>query len=516
MPTPEQVLPPLLEKLRRQQLYAKTFDGYYDGSHRIAIVDQEYAETFGVLGGDARLLALRPPDTNVAAVGIDALSERLSIETFREGDRVGGAQGSAETAAETAARHLFDECDLEVQQSVGVTEALIKGRSFLLASPGTNGTVVSVEDATQVAVLYSPEPPYDVVAAVKTYADPWTGNPLGKLWCLPDPTPGNATPRVQRYDLAAAGSGLILPPGVRARLGVVGGWQLSDPTDLPWTEVPVGEQAYRTRLLKEPRSYIEGIASLADSYALLMAYLVIAARYGAIPVRWLAGVPLPRNRETGEVLPFGTDPARPDLPPRRAGAQNALASEDPAAKFGQLEAGQLAGFIGAIDSVLASITAITRVPQHYYGRGASSGISGETLKTSEAGLDRRVEDVGTYFGQPWRKIISLAVSTDLGTPVRLFPQWRDTRTQIEAQTADALGKFVVAGVDLETAMQRVNFPPELIRQALARRDQEQTRAALLLEGVSAVTGAGGGTAGLIGVDDDGAGAPAAVTRTVAA
>jgi len=510
VPTPEQVLPPLLAKLRAQRTYAKTFDSYYDGTHRIEIVEREYAETFGVLPGEARTLALRPPDTNVAAIGVDALSERLQVEAFRELDRVEVGDGSAETEAEGAARRLFEECDLDVQHRVGHTESLIKSRSFLLATPGRAGkAVVSVEDATQVAVLYSSEPPYDVIAAVKTYADPWTGRGMGKLWVTPDAPLTSPAPLVERYDLDSVGGGGTLWTPDSARRGLISGWQLSEPERLPWDEIPVGEIAYRTRLLAEPRSYIEPIASLADSYALLMAYLVIAARYGAIPVRWLAGVPLPRDPKTGEVRPFGWDPRNPDLPPRRAGAQNALASEDPSAKFGQLEAGQLAGFIGAIESILASITAITRVPQHYYGRGASSGISGETLKTSEAGLDRRVDDVTTYATQPYRKIVSLAVSSDLGRAVRLAPRWRDTRTVIEAQNADAFQKYVSSGLDLQTALERISFPPELIRQALARKADEQSRAALLLEGVNAVTGAGGNTAELVdagaedaaGVDD---------------
>ncbi|RYZ32247.1 MAG: phage portal protein [Propionibacteriaceae bacterium] len=495
MPTPDQVLQPLLTKLGKQKKHAKLFGDYYSGQHRIQLIEDEYRDVFGLLPGDARLLALRPPDTNVAAVGVDALSERLAIESFAV---VGGDGGTGDQQAVDAARKLFDECDLDVQQSVGNTEALIKGRSFLLGSEGRagSGTVVSLEDASQVAVLYSPEPPYDVVAGVKLSTDPWTGRAVGKLWVLPDPAGAGSLPRCQRYDLTMPGGGLLLPPGVAQRMGVIAGWQLSEPVDLPWTEVPIGEVGYRTRLLEDPRSYIEPIASLADSYALLMAYLVIAARYGAIPIRTLAGVPLPRHPVTGAVLPFGTDPKNPELPPRRLGAQNALASEDPKASFGQLEAGQLAGFISAIESILASIVAINRVPQHYYGRGASSGISGETLKTSEAGLDRRVDDVTRYFGQPWRKIASLAVSTDLGRTVRLRPSWKDTRTRIDAQLADALGKYKDAGIDLQTSMELLGFDPVLIAKAVQRAAAEQAQAQLLLSGLDASTGVGGDSAAL--------------------
>lgn len=454
-PAPRDYLNRLTAQLELQQRHAKRFDAYYSGTRRLDLIESEYREVFGTHPQARDLLALTPPDTNVTAVGCHALAERIQLETFTstrpasgfltgapsadrssQSDQPGSPADDQDTEAEDACRAIWMGSDMDVMQSVAVLESLVKGRSFLLNTRGPDGVVMSVEDCEQVAVLRSVEPPYDVVAAVKVYPDPWGGPDLGKLWLF---------------------------DGVADLVMGDGGWRIGEfaahGLDLP----PVTELAYRQRLLAEPRSYIEPVASLADSYAVLMAYLVIAARFGAIPVRTMSGITLPRTK-SGLILPFGADPENPD---RRVpiSSHRALASESPDARFSQLDAGQLSEFIGAVDMILNSVTAIMRVPQHYFGRGATSGTSGEMLKSSEAGLTRRSDDVKRYLGSGFRKHASQATTMELGRQVLLHPTWANTETMIDAQQADAAGKYVTAGVPLSVALTKVGWPALLIDQA---------------------------------------------------
>lgn len=475
-PTPEQYLGVLTAQLGKQAAHAKQFDAYYTGARRLRLIEDEYRDVFGILPDAHDLLALRPPDTNVSAVGVQALVERIQVEDFTSGTpapagsagAVGATDGAdADTEAEDTARALWLGSDMDVMQGTSVLESLVKGRSFLLNTRGPDGVVMSVEDCQQMAVWRTPEPPYDVMAALKIWPDPWGGPDRGKLWIT---------------DLVAD---LVMGEN---------GWTVGEFTRHGLDRPPVTEVAYRQRLLDEPRSYIEPVATLADSYALLMAYLVIAARYGAIPVRTMSGIVLPRDpRNSAIVLPFGTDPRDPTRS-KPISSHRALASENPDARFGQLDAGNLSQFIAAIDMILSSIVSITRVPQHYYGQGATSGTSGEMLKSSEAGLVRRVGDAQRYLGSAYRKAVSQATTMELGRRVSLTPNWSNTETMIEAQQADAAGKYVAAGIPLEVALRKVGWPAELIQDAVSRASTDQANAQRLMEQLSVLGGAGGASA----------------------
>jgi hypothetical protein len=466
VPTPNEWANRLHAQLEVQRKHARAHDDIYTGARRLAVVESEYRDVFGVQATAQDLLMLTPPDTNVAAVGVDALAERLQIEDFAL-----AGEGSAEeqNRVRAAAADAWDGSDMDVMQSVATVESLIKGRSYLQRGEGPDGSTLSVEDPEQMAVIRDHAPPYDVTAAIKVSDDPWGGGRISQLWL-----PGRQFSGRERDGAWVLDNGVAAP-------------------DRP----PIYELAYRQRLIAEPRSYIAPVASMADSYALLMAYLVIAARFGAVPIVTMSGVKLPRDPITGRVLPFGTDPMRPDLPPRPIGATEALATEDPKGSFGRIEAGQLAGFIAAIEMLQSSIMAIHRTPASYYGQGARSGTSGETVKASEAGLERRKSDAQRYFAATWRRAMSDVVSFDIGRPVRVVPRWANTETHIEAQDADAVQKYTTAGVDLRTTLEHIGFPRSTIEQAMARRAEAQADAALLLQGIDARIGAGGvGSTGL--------------------
>jgi hypothetical protein len=472
VPTPEEWATRLHNQLEAQRKHARQYDDIYTGARRLAVVESEYRDVFGIQPTAADLLALTPPDTNVAAVGVDALSERLQVEDFAL-----AGEGSAEEQRRVtaAAADLWTGSDMDVMQSVATVEALIKGRSYLQLGQGADGATISVEDPEQMAVVRDHAPPYDVVAGLKVAPDPWGEPERVTLW-LPGRT----------YGGTRTGGAFRLDGGVTG-------------PDRP----PLYELAYRQRLIAEPRSYIAPVASMADSYALLMAYLVIAARFGAVPIVTMSGVSLPRHPDTGRVLPFGTDPTRPDLPPRPIGATEALATENPDGRFGRIDAGQLAGYIAALEMLLSSITAIHRTPPSYYGQGARSGTSGETVKAGEAGLERRKIDAQRYLGATWRRVVSDAVSLDVGRPVRVLPRWANTETHIEAQDADAVQKYVAAGIDLRTVLEHIGFPRQTVEQAIARQKEAQQDAALLLQGIDARIGAGGaGSTALDATDPD--------------
>jgi hypothetical protein len=457
----------LEEKVLEQKEHAETYDAYYSNEREIELIKSEYEDVFGPN-------ELDPPRTNLSAVGVNAVAERLRVDGFRVGDEENRA-GADEAAA------IWRRNDLDVMHAIAHVETFVKARTFGLCWPGVDGkAVMTIEDPEQFAVARRPEPPYDVIAAAKFYTDDW-GFELAVLW-LPD--------GMRKYKAGSVGSGdLWVPPG--RTTGVSSRWRERDreafvPAPRPWRNrrVPVVEFANRQRLLREPTSSLVDVAPLADSHAKVLADLIIACSFGAVPIRTATGVKLPRN-------PDGTIKTGPDgapIKPFDVRADRAMVSEDAVAKFGTLPAADLAGYVSALDQLLANVRIVTRVPQHYYGQGTTSGISGETLKASEASLVRLVNGMHDPLGMPYRTFMSLALqlesSEHADAPVSV--RWADTETRVEAQLIDGAQKLDSMAVPLEIILtEHLKMDPATVKRAIELRDEERLRGEAILRALNA-------------------------------
>jgi len=458
MPPPLEWLARLLPRLKIQAAHARLYDGYYSGDRELRIVVREYRDVFGAHAD------FTPPKTNVSAVGVNAVAERLVVDGFRVGE-------DDDSAGSQAAWDIWLRNELDVMSAVGHTESLAKGTAFLLVWPDVDGqALISVEDPEQMVVARSGEPPYNVEAAVKLWIDEWTGQPHANVYL---------TEGIYKYvyTRSAAGStayDLIPDPlpitGIPTPAQVIAqrmqGWQEYDFVAAPPAfagKVPVVELANRARLIRAPESDLKPVAPLADTHSKILADLVIAASFGAVPIRTATGIQLPRDPDTGEpVSPFDVR------------ADRAMVSENPAAKFGTLPAADLAGYVSALDVVLRDIRIITRVPQHYYGGGAGSGTSGETLKAAEASLVRRIDGALPRFGLGWRQAIGLALAIEQPalTDAPMTVRWADTQTRVEAQQVDAAQKLEAMGVPLEIVLiEHLKMDPATVRRAMAMREE---------------------------------------------
>lgn len=449
----------LEEKIEEQTRHAQLYDSYYTNEREITLIKREYEEVFGPNN-------LEPPKTNLSAVGVNAVAERLRIAGFRVGDTDDGAKKADE---------IWRRNDLDVMHAIAHVEVGVKGRAFGLCWPNREGEpVLTIEDPEQFAVVRRPEPPYDVVAAAKIYTDDWDTQ-LAVLW-LPD--------GMRKY--RAGGSGeLWTPPGrstsIRSKWAERGDLI---PAPSPWRDrlVPVVEHANRQRLIKEPSSALVDVAPLADAHSKVLADLIIACSFGAVPIRTATGIKLPRN-------PDGTLKTGPDgrpLQPIDVRADRAMVSEEPNAKFGTLPAADLAGYVSALEQLLANVRIVTRVPSHYYGEGTSSGLAGETIKASEASLVRLVNGMHAPLGMSWRSFMSLALSltNEAYSEAPVSVSWADTETRVEAQLIDGGLKLESMGVPLKVILtEHLKLDPHVVEEAMSLRDQEQARAAEILSAV---------------------------------
>jgi hypothetical protein len=456
----------LEEKVSEQKEHAETYDAYYSNEREIELIKREYQDVFGAN-------ELEPPRTNLSAVGVNAVAERLRIDGFRVGDE--DNQAGADEASEIWRRN-----DLDVMHAVAHVETFVKARTFGLCWPDRSGkAVITIEDPEQFAVARRPEPPYDVIAAAKFYTDDW-GVELAVLWLMEG---------MYKYRSGGGSSELWTPPGGTSR--VPSKWRPRDrdaftPAPTPWRNkrVPVVEHANRQRLIKEPSSDLVDVAPLADSHAKVLADLIIACSFGAVPIRTATGLKLLRNPD--DTLKTGPD-GRP-LSPFDVRADRAMVSENENAKFGTLPAADLAGYVSALEQILANVRIVTRVPAHYYGEGTSSGLAGETIKASEASLVRRVNGTHDPLGMSWRTLLSIALQleSDANADAPVSVRWADTETRVEAQLIDGGTKLEAMGVPLEIVLtEHLKMDRATVKRAMDLREEERARGEDILRALEA-------------------------------
>lgn len=463
----------LLAKIDQQEKYAAPFERRYANEHILPFLAKEYAEVYPglvVASADGRVVdsvmtgslhsMLDVPKSGTAGIVVDALTERLGLAGITAPDDKDAAK-KLEAA--------WEANDLDVMHHEGHRESLIASRAFASAARDTNDqerAVVGIESASQAAVERAQQVPYNVEAYLKVWTDKWTGDRAGLLRL-----PGLDYNLVESQNEARDPEG----SGETSRWVVKG-----EPVPTGLTTVPVVELAPRARLLKDPVSEIAPIASLVDIVDLVEGLLVFAGHFGAVPIRYVEGLEVPRDPR---------DPSKPLL-----GADGKpMIGFNPRAdhtwfggkgvKFGQLEPAGLSSFVTWAEHASAKVRAKTALASTYFSLDLKSHMSAELLKTDEAPMVRRVQRMGSAgsLNQSWRRLgqYILAIESP-STRTRIRPRWEDPETRIESQLVDQFTKLASTGLGVRTvARQVLGWDEETI--AAAVDEFEATRRQRLAE-----------------------------------
>lgn len=470
MPTRVQWLKRLLEKIDKQAKYAEPYEKRYRNEHVLPFLAKEYAEVYPglvIASADGRVVdsvitgslmsMLDVPKTGTAGIVVDALTERLAL---------GGLTAEDKDAAK-ALEQAWEDNDLDVMHHEGHREALIGARAFASAAREQNGdrAVVGIEHPTQAAVVRSQRAPYSVEAYLKIWTDEWTGKRVGLLR-LPGTDWDVEESEVEHADPEGSDEA--------SRWRIVGEGK---PTKL--TGVPVVELAPRSRLLSEPVSEIDPIASLVDIVDLVEGLLVFAGHFGAVPIRYGTGLELPRDPKDPTKLLVGPD-GKPMLgfKPR---ADHFWGNTSKDARFGQLEPAGLASFVTWAEHASSRVRAKTALASTYFSLDLKSHMSAELLKTDEAPMVRRVRRMGEAgsLNQSWRRLGQWILAIEKpNLRTRVTPRWVDPETRIESQLVDQFVKLTASGLGVRVVAEEVlGWDPELVAKAADEYDARQDQLA---------------------------------------
>ncbi len=399
------------------------WEAYYAGDQPLAFASDKFRQAFG---GRFRAFA-----SNFCALVVDGTRERMEVTGFR----------FPSARSTTRAWRIWQDNDMDGGSQIALTDALVKGISYLLVEPPTpvlgGSPRITVESALDAIVDCDPRDRRSRRAGMKRYvAD--DGHLIVYLytpefvWRLRSVSPWR---RDDGGQSAAAGWEPWPEPGeewpMRNRLGAV-----------PLVALP-----NRPRLHVDGVSEIQPVMSNQDAINKYRADALVAAEFAAFRQRWATGLDIPEDPNTGQpVEPFKAAVDRLwVVPPPDPENPNATETH-----FGEFEATDLAPYQQMIESEVGAMSSISRMPYHYLlGQPASVPPSGESLKSSEAGLVAKVRAALIHFGEGFEETMRLCLLAvgDPGARDRTSETlWRDPETRNEATRTDAAVKLKSANI----------------------------------------------------------------------
>ena len=347
---------------------------------------------------------------------VDSIAERQELEGFR----VGGAD-----SADVEMWDWWQANDLDIEATLGHTDALIYGRSYItVAAPDPSLDFNVDPDVPLIRV----EPPTSLYASI----DPRTKTVTQAIRAVYDDAGS---------DVIAAT--LYLPDQTIQWVKQSSAWAVLGQVNHGMAMVPVIPIPNRTSLsdLYGTSEITPELRSVTDAAARILMDMQGTAEIMAIPQRLIFGVKpedLGVDPETGAKL-YDAYIAR------------ILAFEDPDAKATQFSAAELRNFVEALDALDRKAAAYTGLPPQYLSTSSQNPASAEAIRSSEARLVKKAERKNKIFGGAWEQAMRVAYKAMKGGDVppeyyRMESIWRDPSTPTYAAKADAASKLYAGGL----------------------------------------------------------------------
>lgn len=450
--------------IRRRPAIKKAAD-YYDGCHNLAFAGEKFLDAFG---GQFRAFA-----DNWCAVVTDAVEERLQIAGFRVNN---------EPKADDGAHKIWQTNDMDMQAQLGHTDGLHQGAFYVTCWPSGDETPpeLTVDSCMGTIVRRHPKFRNRVTAALRTWSDD-DGYEHAELFGVGDRVYMLRSKAKQRGDSASERITWVIEDLIdEARDLDASGSKVNPFGKL----VPVVEFLNRPRLWRSQRagfaahSEITSVIPLQNAVNKLFADMLVASEFGAFPQRYLTGYTPAEDPVTKATVD----------PEFRSGPGKTWWVEDSEAKFGAFQTADLGQFVTTIEMVVQHIASISSTPPHYL-RASADRLSGESLKSAETGLVKKVRRKAQHYGASWEQVMRLAgiaaQNSALAQATAMETIWTDPETRTESEHVDALQKKKALNVPDPQLWEEAGYSPQQIARfpALAAQTQIATLAAGVAAGI---------------------------------
>jgi hypothetical protein len=397
-------------------------------------------------------------------IGVDALEQRLDIETWRY---------AGEPEASDELEEVMQANDLLTEAQLAHLDSFIYGRSYAAGGSAEDRDappVITIESPMDMTVDYDARL-RAVRSALRLYKD---GDKQAVVLYLPDQT-------------------------VYAVESDTGGWEVTDRDMHDLGVVPVVRFSNRQRSAERVgRSEINSaVMGITDAACRTLLGMEVAREFYGAPQRYILGASESAFQDAegnpksawetyiGRVLALERDEDG-EIP-----QVGTFAAYDPSA------------YTKIVDLYARIMATQLGLPPHYLGYTTDNPASADAIRSTEAQLVKRAERKQSMLDAPWAQVLRLALLIWHGDVPerarRIETVWRNPATPTMAAQTDAAVKLVQAGIipaESEVALEMVGLSEAQRQRVRADRRRTQARQALAAIGDRAarvVDDAGSGT-----------------------
>ncbi|MEV7013281.1 phage portal protein [Streptosporangium sp. NPDC051022] len=380
-------------------------------------------------------------------IGVDALEQRLDIETWRYKDAPGNSNELAD---------IWEPNELVAESQLAHLDSLIYGRSYVAVGSGDCGSddcppLISVESPLDMTVFYDARA-RAVTSALRLY-------------------------KLDNDDAAV----LYLPNASIHMVQTSTGWEVIDRDDHELGVVPVVRISNRQRTAdRVGRSEITpAVMSITDAACRTLMGMEVAREFYGAPQRYILGASESafQDAEGNPLSAWETYLGR------------VLALErDEDGEVPQV--GQFAAYDPSVSTRIVDLYARIMatqlgLPPHYLGYTTDNPASADAIRSTEAQLVKRAERKQTLFNTPWSNVFRLALLIKTGElpdrARRIETVWRNPATPTMASQTDAAVKLVqqqILPADSDVTLEMVGLTEGQRQRVHADRRRSAGRQAL--------------------------------------
>jgi hypothetical protein len=413
------------EALKAKQKAYNTYWAYYDGDHPLVYSTARLREVFK--GLDARFVE------NWCSVVINVPVERLLLESITVAN---------DATATEALRSLWTGLDMHLDADDAHLAALVCGEAFVMVWPDEAGAVQAYyNDPRKCHVFYDEDNP--------------RAKSLGAKWW----TAGDGTHRMTLYyrdrlEYYGTSKANEQPTSYKAFV------KIAEDEVNPYGVIPIFHLRPERRAII---SELDNAIPLQAAINKLLADEMISAEFGAFRQRYVIS-----NADVGNLKNAPNEVW--DLPAGDGMGQQTSAGEFSATELGNFET--------AIERRIAALSAITRIPPHYFFRLGGQPPSGEALIALESPLLKKVDRYIKRFTSTWQAIAAFMLALDGRQVARqdIEPQYADPATVQPRTEAEVRQTNTNAGVPIVTTVRRQGWSEAEIEEMRQDRIEEQADA----------------------------------------
>ncbi|MBT2467847.1 phage portal protein [Streptomyces sp. ISL-66] len=233
--------------------------------------------------------------------------------------------------------------------------------------------------------------------------------------------------------------------------------------------VPVVPFQCRPDLMEDPEPEFAGVLDIQDRINLGVLNRMTAARYSAFRQKFITGHKFRKRVDSATGLEIVEQPFVP--------SPSAIwASEGENAKFGQLDATDLSGFLKEHESDVRDMLVLSHTPAYYFASQLVN-ISADTVNALDVNHLAKVAEHMAALGEAWEDVLQLAAKqAGVDRDYTLSEvRWADPRRLNPSVIADAATKKHSIGYPLAILAEEMGESPQRVR----RITSEAAGAALL-------------------------------------